>query len=63
MSGIFRYGLWSLLRGGEGSFRLDEQSESELKALRPDEEIPAWAFRFLQSLRMQEIDEYMDQLL
>lgn len=50
------------LRGGKLS-RLDEQSESELKALRPDEEIPAWAFRFLQSLRMQEIDEYMDQLL
>ena len=24
--------------------------EQELKALRPDEEIPAWAFRFLQSI-------------
>jgi len=37
------------LRGG----RLAKQApayEVELKALRPDEEIPAWAFRFLQSI-------------
>ena len=37
------------LRGG----RLAKQApayEAELKALRPDEEIPAWAFRFLQSI-------------
>lgn len=37
------------LRGG----RLAKQApayKAELKALRPDEEIPAWAFRFLQSI-------------
>ena len=37
------------LRGG----RLAKQApayEAELKTLRPDEEIPAWAFRFLQSI-------------
>jgi predicted aldo/keto reductase-like oxidoreductase len=29
---------------------LPEQYEAELKALRPDETVPAWAFRFLQSV-------------
>ena len=37
------------LRGGKLA-KLPEAYESELKALRPDEGIPAWAFRFLQSL-------------
>ena len=35
------------LRGGKLA-KLDEVSEASLKALRPNEEIPAWAFRFLQ---------------
>lgn len=30
--------------------KLSEQSEATLKALRPDEGIPAWAFRFIQSI-------------
>ena len=38
------------LRGGKLA-KLDNQSAGELKALRPDEEIPAWAFRFLQSVK------------
>ena len=38
------------LRGGRLA-KLDPVSENELKALRPDEEIPAWAFRFLQSVK------------
>ena len=37
------------LRGGKLS-KLDDKFEAELKALRPDETIPAWAFRFLQSI-------------
>ena len=37
------------LRGGRLA-KLDESSEKTLKALRPKETIPAWAFRFLQSL-------------
>ena len=37
------------LRGGRLA-KLDEGSEKALKALRPKETIPAWAFRFLQSL-------------
>ena len=37
------------LRGGRLA-KLAPEYEAELKALRPDEEIPAWAFRFLQSL-------------
>ena len=37
------------LRGGRLA-RLPEAYEKELRALRPDEEIPAWAFRFLQSI-------------
>ena len=34
------------LRGGKLA-KLPEEYEKELRALRPDEEIPAWAFRFL----------------
>ena len=37
------------LRGGKLA-RLAPQYEAELKALRPDEEIAAWAFRFLQTI-------------
>ena len=44
--------IWVMepLRGGRLA-KLDEQSEKELKALRPEEAIPAWAFRFLQSVK------------
>ncbi|MCI9596050.1 MAG: 4Fe-4S dicluster domain-containing protein [Firmicutes bacterium] len=43
--------LWVMepLRGG-ALVSLSKESEGKLKALRPEEEIPAWAFRFLQSL-------------
>ena len=43
--------IWVMepLRGGKLA-KLDADSEATLKALRPDEEIPAWAFRFLQSI-------------
>ena len=37
------------LRGGKLA-RLQPEHEAALTALRPDEEIPAWAFRFLQSI-------------
>ncbi|MBR3349468.1 MAG: aldo/keto reductase [Solobacterium sp.] len=37
------------LRGGKLA-KLNPEYEEKLKALRPDEEIPAWAFRFLQSV-------------
>ena len=37
------------LRGGKLA-SLAEEDEAKLKALRPDESIPAWAFRFLQSI-------------
>ena len=37
------------LRGGKLA-SLAPEFEQKLKALRPDEEIPAWAFRFLQSI-------------
>ena len=43
--------IWVMepLRGGKLA-KLDAAAEESLKALRPDEEIPAWAFRFLQSV-------------
>ncbi len=43
--------IWVMepLRGGKLA-TLAENDEATLKALRPDENIPAWAFRFLQSL-------------
>ena len=37
------------LRGGKRA-TLPEKETAALKALRPDEEIPAWAFRFLQAI-------------
>ena len=37
------------LRGGSLA-SLDEKYEKQLKALRPDESVPSWAFRFLQSV-------------
>ena len=37
------------LRGGRLA-RLSEEEAAPLKAMRPDETIPAWAFRFLQSI-------------
>lgn len=37
------------LRGGRLA-KLSDADEAKLKALRPDETIPAWAFRFLQSV-------------
>lgn len=38
------------LRGGK-LVKLKDGYEEQLKALRPEEEIPAWAFRFLQSIK------------
>ena len=37
------------LRGGKLA-KLSEENESKLKELRPDETIPGWAFRFLQTI-------------
>ena len=37
------------LRGGRLA-SLDEEAQEKLRALRPQEEIPAWAFRFLQGI-------------
>ncbi|MBQ2183423.1 MAG: aldo/keto reductase, partial [Lachnospiraceae bacterium] len=37
------------VRGGQLA-HLTDDAEAKLKALRPDENIPAWAFRFLQSI-------------
>lgn len=43
--------IWVMepLRGGKLA-QLNEEQESKLKELRPEEEIPAWAFRFLQTI-------------
>lgn len=47
----YKLPVWVMepLRGGKLA-SLPEEAESKLKALRPDEGIPAWAFRFLQSI-------------
>ena len=37
------------VRGG-GLAKLDDADEAKLKAIRPDETIPAWGFRFLQNI-------------
>ena len=46
-----RIPVWVMepLRGGRLA-RLSDQEAAPLKAMRPDETIPAWAFRFLQSI-------------
>ena len=48
-----KYGIpvWVMepVRGGK-LCRLDSETEAKMKALRPDESIPAWAFRWLQSI-------------
>src|SRR5699024_10120620 len=43
--------VWAMepLRGGRLA-SLAETEEAKLKTLRPDETVPAWAFRFLQSI-------------
>lgn len=43
--------IWVMepLRGGKLA-KVSEEMEAELKKMRPDESIPAWAFRFLQSV-------------
>lgn len=43
--------IWVMepLRGGKLA-KLSEEQENKLKSLRPEEGIPAWAFRFLQSI-------------
>ena len=50
---LSEYGIpvWVMepLRGGKLA-SLPEQYEAQLRALRPDETIPAWAFRFLQTV-------------
>ena len=47
----YKLPVWVMepLRGGKLA-SLPDEAESKLKALRPDEGIPAWAFRFLQSI-------------
>lgn len=47
----YKLPVWVMepLRGGRLA-SLPDEAESKLKALRPDEGIPAWAFRFLQSI-------------
>lgn len=44
--------IWVMepLRGGKLA-RVSEHMESELHAMRPEEQVPAWAFRFLQSIQ------------
>ena len=47
----YKIPIWVMepLRGGKLA-TLSQENEAKLKALRPDEETPAWAFRFLQSV-------------
>lgn len=50
--GEYQIPVWVMepLRGGK-LVSLSEENEKKLKALRPEEDIPAWAFRFLQSVK------------
>lgn len=50
--GEYQIPVWVMepLRGGK-LVSLSEEHEKKLKALRPEEDIPAWAFRFLQSVK------------
>ncbi len=47
----YRIPVWVMepLRGGRLA-NLSDEEEARLKTMRPDEKIPAWAFRFLQSI-------------
>lgn len=47
----YKLPIWVMepLRGGKLA-KLPEEAEGQLKGMRPDEGIPAWAFRFLQSI-------------
>ena len=49
--GEYHIPVWVMepLRGGRLA-RLSEEEAASLKALRPDETVPAWAFRFLQTI-------------
>ncbi len=51
MLNTYNIPVWVMepLRGGSLA-KLSPENESKLKALRPDEKISAWAFRFLQSI-------------
>lgn len=50
--GEYQIPVWVMepLRGGK-LVSLSEENEKKLKVLRPEEDIPAWAFRFLQSVK------------
>ncbi len=48
MSIKFNLGDGTIERGSLAS--LSKENEEKLKALRPEEGIPAWAFRFLQAV-------------
>ncbi|MDE6625002.1 MAG: aldo/keto reductase [Lachnospiraceae bacterium] len=47
----YKIPIWVMepLRGGKLA-KLPEEAEAKLKEMRPEEEIPAWAFRFLQTI-------------
>lgn len=63
--------IWVMepVRGGRLA-RLDEADERTLNALRPDESVPAWAFRFLQGIDgigmvlsgMSDLDQLQDNI-
>lgn len=47
----YKIPVWVMepVRGGKLA-KLDEKYESQLKSMRPDENVPAWAFRFIQTI-------------
>ncbi len=55
----YKLPVWVMepLRGGKLA-ALPEEAENALKELRPDENVPAWAFRFLQSFPAVTIGQY-----